>query len=171
GGTHLPDITMDMPVYLDDARAKSSPFFYVASRAHHADVGGRYPGSMGPCREIYQEGVRIPPVRIMKGGELLRDVLDLVLYNVRTPAEREGDLTAQIGSCRIGCERLRELVAKYGRGIVEKYIGELLKYSERLMRAELKRMPAGEFRAEDFLDNDGVVDEPIAIRVAVTLDP
>lgn len=170
GGTHLPDITMVMPVYLDEGQVRT-PFFYVASRAHHADVGGHYPGSMGPCREIYQEGIRIPPVRIMKGGEVLRDVLDLVLYNVRTPAEREGDLTAQIGSCRIGCERLRELVGKYGQAIVEKYIGELLKYSERLMRAELKRMPEGEFRAEDFLDGDGVVDEPIAIRVNIAFGP
>lgn len=169
GGTHLPDITMVMPVYLD-GKSRSS-FFHVASRAHHADVGGRYPGSMGPCREIYQEGIRIPPVRIMKGGEVLRDVLDLVLYNVRTSAEREGDLTAQIGSCRIGSARLCELVAKYGKRMVKKYIGELLKYSERLMRAELKKMPAGQFRAEDFLDGDGVVDEPIAIRVAIKLDP
>jgi N-methylhydantoinase B len=171
GGTHLPDITMVMPVYLDERKRGSKPFFYVAARAHHSDVGGRYPGSMGPCRDIYQEGIRIPPVRIMRGGEILRDVLDLVLYNVRTPAEREGDLTAQIGSCRIGCERLRELVEKYGHNVTSRYIAELLNYSERLMRSELKRMPAGEFRAEDFLDNDGVVDEPIAIRVSVKLDP
>jgi N-methylhydantoinase B len=126
---------------------------------------------MGPCREIYQEGVRIPPVRIMKSGEVLRDVMDLVLYNVRTPAEREGDLTAQIGSCRIGCERLQELVAKHGAVHVQSYIGELLNYSERLMRAEIKRMPPGEFSAEDFLDNDGVVDRPIAIRVSIAIDP
>jgi N-methylhydantoinase B len=176
GGTHLPDITMVMPVYLEKGgksriKSRKSPMFYVASRAHHADVGGCYPGSMGPCREIYQEGVRIPPVRIMKRGQVLRDVMDLVLYNVRTPAEREGDLTAQIGSCRIGCERLQELVAKHGAARVQSHIGELLNYSERLMRSELKHMPAGEFSAEDFLDNDGVLDRPIAIRVSITIDP
>lgn len=193
GGTHLPDITMVLPVYARDVKAPARkvvnaraslarrtgptgatparPMFYVASRAHHSDVGGCYPGSMGPCREIYAEGVRIPPVRIMRGGEVLRDVMDLVLYNVRTPAEREGDLTAQIGSCRVGAERLCELVEKYGEARVRSYIVALLDYSEALMCAELKRMPAGEFSAEDFLDNDGVRDETIAIRVRIALDP
>ncbi|MBV8207661.1 MAG: hydantoinase B/oxoprolinase family protein [Acidobacteria bacterium] len=168
GGTHLPDITMVMPVHIGNAR---SPLFYVSSRAHHADVGGCYPGSMGPCREIYQEGVRIPPVRIMQRGQVLKDVMNLVLNNVRTPAEREGDLTAQIGACRIGGDRLRDVVAKYGRPHVQRYTGALLDYSERLMREQLKRLPAGVFRAEDFLDNDGVADEPIAIRAAITLEP
>jgi N-methylhydantoinase B len=169
GGTHLPDITMVLPVY---ARAKDRrPFFYVASRAHHADVGGCFPGSMGPCREIYQEGIRIPPVRIMRAGNIERDVLALVLYNVRTPAEREGDLTSQIGACRVGEQRLRELLEKHGEARLGRYIDALLDYSERLMRAELKKMPAGEFSAEDFLDDDGVSDHPIAIRVKITLQP
>ncbi len=103
GGTHLPDITMVLPVFAGGAAV---PLFYVASRAHHSDVGGRYPGSMGPCTEIYQEGVRIPPVKIMRAGEINRDVLDLLLHNVRTPTEREGDLTAQMGACRVGEARL-----------------------------------------------------------------
>src|SRR5437588_55144 len=148
GGTHLPDITMVLPVY-SDARSRR-PFFYVASRAHHADVGGCFPGSMGPCCEIFQEGIRIPPVRIMRGGKVERDVMALVLYNVRTPAEREGDLTSQIGSCRVGEQRLLELLARHGKRKLERYIAGLLDYSERLMRAELRKLPAGDYRAEDF---------------------
>src|SRR5438105_3299966 len=111
GGTHLPDITMVLPVFREGA---TTPAFYVAARAHHADVGGYYPGSMGPCREIYQEGIRIPPVKIMRSGQLDPDVMALILYNVRTPLEREGDLTAQLGSCRVGEQRLHELIGKYG---------------------------------------------------------
>ena len=92
----------------------ATPDFYVASRAHHADVGGMYPGSMGPCREIYQEGLRIPPVKIMRGGKIVPDVLALLLNNVRTPEEREGDLGAQIAACQTGAQRLREICARYG---------------------------------------------------------
>jgi len=168
GGTHLPDITMVLPVYVDHEK---SPMFYVASRAHHADVGGMYAGSMGPCREIYQEGIRIPPVKIARGGEIDRGILAMILSNVRTPVEREGDLTSQIGSCRVGENRLRELVAKYGRKKIAGLIDELLAYSERLMRAELRKMPAGEFRAEDVMDNDGVTDKPIRIAVSIRFDP
>src|SRR6202166_3694339 len=109
GGTHLPDITLVMPVYVSGMRSGgrgrppyTTPDFYVASRAHHADVGGTYPGSMGPCREIYQEGFRIPPVKIMRDGKLVADVLALLLSNVRTPEEREGDLGAQIAACQTG---------------------------------------------------------------------
>ena len=92
----------------------TTPDFYVASRAHHADVGGTYPGSMGPCREIYQEGLRIPPVKIMRGGKIVADVLALLLNNVRTPEEREGDLGAQIAACQTGAQRLREICDRYG---------------------------------------------------------
>ena len=111
---------------------------------------------MGPAREIYQEGMRIPPVRIARGGAVDREVLDLILLNVRTPAEREGDLAAQIGACRVGERRILELVEKYGAARLRALIDELLNYSERLVRAELRRMPAGEFAAEDWLDDDGV---------------
>src|SRR5215469_9268723 len=101
GGTHLPDITLVAPVYVrrgrpHPRRAAAHPDFYVAARAHHADVGGAYPGSMGLCREIYQEGVRIPPVKLMRAGVIDRDVLAMLLNNVRTPEEREGDLGAQV---------------------------------------------------------------------------
>ncbi len=168
GGTHLPDITTVMPVFI---AARKKPNFYVASRAHHADVGGTYAGSMGLCREIYQEGLRIPPVRIARGGELDREMLALILSNVRTPAEREGDLTAQIGASRIGTQRLLEMVEKYGLGKVESYMQHLLDYSERLMRAELARLPAGEFAAEDCLDEDGINNRPVKIAVTLRLDP
>jgi N-methylhydantoinase B len=168
GGTHLPDITLVLPVFLDDP---SSPFFYVAARAHHADVGGMYAGSMGPAREIYQEGLRIPPVRILRGGQIDRDILSLLLHNVRTPVEREGDLAAQIGACQVGERRLREVVAKYGSEQITTLSEALLEYSERLMRAELHNLPAGTFHAEDFLDDDGVNPEPLRIAVAITLDP
>jgi N-methylhydantoinase B len=111
GGTHLPDLTMVMPVFVSEAKRAA---FYVASRAHHADVGGMHAGSMGLCREIFQEGLRIPPVRIERRGRRDTEILSMILSNVRTPAEREGDLTAQIGSCRIGLRRLQELTTKHG---------------------------------------------------------
>src|SRR5438067_1048578 len=107
GGTHLPDITMVLPVF---AGKQKMPIFYVASRAHHADVGGRYPGSMGLCREIYEEGLRIPPVKLVRNGETDSAVLKMILNNVRTPEEREGDLAAQMGACRVGEIRSQEVV-------------------------------------------------------------
>ena len=168
GGTHLPDITLVLPVFIADEEA---PSFYVATRAHHADVGGTFAGSMGPAREIYQEGIRIPPIRLVNGGVLNTEVLSLILHNVRTPEERQGDLDAQIGSARVGERRIKELVAKYGHAKVDELCEELLAYSERLMRAELQKMPAGRYEAEDFMDEDGVTDDPISIKVAITFDP
>jgi N-methylhydantoinase B len=173
GGTHLPDITLVAPVYIQRHRsrkASGSPDFYVASRAHHADVGGAYPGSMGLCREIYQEGLRIPPVRLMRGGKMNRDILSLLLNNVRTPDEREGDLGAQIAACHTGAERLREVCARYGLHRVQQAARELLDYSEEMMRAFLERMPPGVYRAEDFLDNDGISEKPIKLAVAITFE-
>jgi len=170
GGTHLPDITMVLPVYVG-ARRNARAAFFVSSRAHHADVGGTYPGSMGLCREIYQEGVRIPPIKIVRRGEIDRNVLSLLLYNVRTAAEREGDLTSQIGACRVGAQRLEEMTAKYGSPRMQRNMRELLDYSERLMRAELAKLPLGDFSAEDFLDDDGVNANPIRIQVTLRIDP
>src|SRR6516162_5428264 len=112
GGTHLPDITLVAAVFVGTDRA---PMFHVANRAHHSDVGGMSPGSMPVAREIYQEGLIIPPVRLVRSGKMMRDVLALLLANVRTPNEREGDLTAQIAANRVAETRLRLLVEKYGR--------------------------------------------------------
>src|ERR1700742_3690209 len=111
GGTHLPDITAVSGVFLKGAR---KPAFYVANRAHHSDVGGMSPGSMPLAREIYQEGIRIPPVLLMRGGKTCRDVMELILANVRTPEEREGDLLAQVMAARRGESRLREIAGRYG---------------------------------------------------------
>jgi len=181
GGTHLPDITLVAPVYVWRGPAVSgsrrgprsrdagaNPDFYVASRAHHADVGGAYAGSMGLCREIYQEGFRIPPVRIMRAGVIEKDVLTLLLSNVRTPEEREGDLGAQLAACHTGAARIREVCARYGIDRAKRAAKELLEYSEELMRAFLLRVPPGQYRAEDFLDNDGVTDKPVKIAVTLT---
>jgi len=168
GGTHLPDITLVMPVF---AQERIEPAFFVANRAHHADVGGMYPGSMGPCREIWQEGIRIPPVKLVRQRAINTDVLDLILNNVRTPREREGDLTAQIGACRIGIERVMEMIRKYGLARVGTIAEALLDHSERLMAAELARLPKGEFSAEDYLDNDGISEQPVRIAVTIKTHP
>jgi len=167
GGTHLPDITMVLPVFLEGGTA---PEFYVANRAHHADVGGKFAGSMGPATTIEDEGIRIAPVRIVRGGVVEREVLDWILRNVRTPQEREGDLDAQMGACRVGEQRVLQLAAKYGMEKLASWGEELLDYSERLVRAELRTMPAGEYDAGDWLDDDGVTDEPLRIAVRVRID-
>ena len=168
GGTHLPDITMVLPVFL---QGEKQPSFYISNRAHHADVGGAFPGSMGPATEIFQEGIRIPPVRIVRAGKLDREMLDLILLNVRTPQEREGDLKSQIGACRVGEQRIQHLVEKYGFAYLQSLTEALLDYSERLVRAQLRTLPAGSFTAEDWLDDDGVTDTPIRITVQLKIDP
>src|ERR1700733_8715950 len=173
GGTHLPDITLVAPVFVGRGRSRprkavGRPAAHVASRAHHADVGGAYAGSMGLCREIYQEGFRIPPVRIMRAGVIERDVLALLLNNVRTPEEREGDLGAQIAACHTGAERLREVCERYGIERAQCAARELLEYSEELMTAFLAGVPPGRYYAEDFLDNDGMSEKPVKIAVVVS---
>jgi N-methylhydantoinase B len=165
GGTHLPDLTMVMPVYVEGRAGK--PFFYVANRAHHADIGGAQAGSMGLSREIFQEGLRIPPVKIFARGEPVSDVLQILLMNVRTPQEREGDLTAQIASCRLGERRLREILGKYGKSEVARYSKLLLEYSAAMTRSVLREIPDGTYHSEDFLDDDGITNEPV--RIAVTI--
>ncbi len=175
GGTHLPDITVVAPVFLGTekhavsrrANRKRVPEFFVAARAHHADIGGTYAGSMGPCREIFQEGFRIPPVKIVRGGEIDRDILALLLSNVRTPAEREGDLRAQLAACHTGVARLRELCGRYGVVRVQRAGVALLNYSEKMMRSLLASVLPGSYAAEDFLDNDGVSEQPVRIAVRI----
>src|ERR1700756_1913990 len=187
GGTHLPDITLVAPVYVVQSRSGKShgreplrlplradprhakPDFYVASRAHHADVGGAYPGSMGLCREIYQEGVRIPPVKLLRRGARDEDVLAMLLNNVRTPDEREGDLGAQIAACHTGAERIQEVCSRYGVERAKQAASELQDYSEELMRAFLHRVPAGKYRAEDYLDGDGIRERAIKLAVEITV--
>jgi N-methylhydantoinase B len=191
GGTHLPDVTLVAPVFTNDpvrstrplssrrrasarmerprvSRRAPRPDFFVASRAHHADIGGAYAGSMGPCREIYQEGLRIPPVKLVRGGAMDREILDLVRNNVRTPEEREGDLGAQIAACHTGAVRLQEMSGRYGVERLQRAGSDLLDYSEQMMRAFVAEVPVGAYEAEDFLDDDGVTDRPVRIAVKIT---
>jgi len=181
GGTHLPDITLVMPVFaagaatagspaaLGSAKRHGRPLFYVANRAHHADVGGARPASMGLSEEIYQEGLRIPPVLVARGGKIERDVMALLLANVRTPVEREGDLGAQLAACRLGERRLLEIETKYGAGKVSVYLDALQIYAGRLMRAALARIPDGRYSGEDFMDDDGFSPEPVRLRVTIEI--
>ena len=169
GGTHLPDITLVAPVFIAGGGkgVHKKCDFYLAARAHHADVGGTYAGSMGLCREIYQEGVRIPPVKLIEAGEMNRDVRAMLLNNVRTPDEREGDLGAQVAACHTGAERLREVCRRYGTERTKRAAGELVEYSEELMSAFLERVPVGVYRAVDFLDGDGISGKEIKIAVEI----
>ena len=217
GGTHLPDITLVMPIWGKElatrerghgarqtghgirdtgygeglglavsalnigaggpgprARRRSAPgrlgpTFYVANRAHHADVGGAQPASMGLSREIYQEGLRLPPVALARGGVIQQDVLAILRSNVRTPEEREGDLMAQVAACRLGERRLQELLERYGNARTSFYLEALQKYSARLMRAALAKISPGIYAAEDFLDDDGYSPEPVRLRVAIKI--
>ena len=164
GGTHLPDITAISGVFLP---GDISPAFYVASRAHHADVGGMSPGSMPLAREIYQEGLRLPPILLVRRGRIDQPLLDLILANVRTPEERHGDLMAQIAANRRGEERLLEMAAKHGRETLDRNMRALQDYSEAMMRGAIARIPDGEYRFSDFLDEDGAGSGPVEIRVKI----
>ena len=121
------------------------------------------------AREIFQEGIRIPPILIRRRGKIDRALLDLLLANVRTPVEREGDLMAQLAAIHRGETRLRELVAKQGESRVVRNMREIQDYSARMMQAAIRKLPRGVYRFEDCLDNDGITDEPVWIRVAVTI--
>jgi N-methylhydantoinase B len=166
GGTHLPDLTAVRGVWVE---ALEGPIAYVASRAHHADVGGQAPGSMPLSREIYQEGLRIPPVLLVRRGAIQPDVWRLLLANVRTPAEREGDLHAQLAALDVGVRRLRDLAARGGGESLTAAFDALASYADRLVRAVIERIPDGEYVAEDFMDDDGVVAEPVRIAATVTI--
>ncbi len=164
GGTHLPDITAVRGVWVPGLRG---PIAYVAARAHHADVGGSAPGSMPLSREIFQEGLRIPPVLLVRGGVIQADFWRLLLANVRTPVEREGDLHAQLAALEVGVRRLGELSAKRGAESLREAFQALSAYADRLVRAVIAQIPNGEYSAADFMDDDGISSEPI--RIGVTL--
>ncbi len=165
GGTHLPDLTMISAIALDGEVAA-----YAVTRAHHADVGGMAPGSMpAGSRELLQEGLVIPPVRLVAGGALARDVLDIVLANTRTPGEREGDVRAQLAAHRLAERRLAEVAARHGAGRVREAFAALLEYAERRTRAAIAEMPDGRYEAAEALEGDGVDDGDLWIRVAVTI--
>lgn len=164
GGTHLPDVTLVMPV-VKGPRI----LFYVANRAHHADIGGATPGSMGLATDIYGEGIRIPPIRLVRKGELDDDTMRLLLANVRGNVERRGDFDAQIGSLKTGATRLLEIIERRGEKETATYAAQLIDYSARLMRHTIAAIPDGAYEAEDALDDDGIDDKPVRIKVRVSI--
>ena len=170
GGTHLPDITLVAPVfYTPTPEAPAECIGFTASRAHHADVGGMAPGSMPVAREIYQEGLIIPPVRLARRGQVDSGLLELILANVRTPEERSGDLWAQIAANRRGAERLSELAGRYGPPELLEHMQALLAYTERLTRRLLHDLPDGSYSFRDVLDDDGISDQPAPVQVRIDI--
>ena len=188
GGTHLPDVTLVAGVFAQkdgvkrgkgekgkrkkgkhDRRLPLPPLFYVANRAHHADIGGATPGSMGLATDIYGEGLRIPPIRLVRAGDVDHDVMRLLLANVRGNTERRGDFEAQIGSLHTGASRLLEIVARRGERETREYARQLIDYSARIMRQAISTIPDGNYEAEDALDDDGVNSNPVPIHVLVSV--
>ncbi|MGV3523011.1 MAG: hydantoinase B/oxoprolinase family protein [Candidatus Sericytochromatia bacterium] len=166
GGTHLPDITMIDPVFVP---GQARPVFYVANRAHHADVGGMTPGSMPLSTEIFQEGLRIPPLKWRKRGAIDRDLLQLILSNVRTPIEREGDLLAQWAANQTGLQRLQGLCETHGSDAVLAQGRALQDYSERSLRALLSSLSNGAWEFTDHLEDDGAGNGPLTIHLRLSL--
>ncbi|HEX8147600.1 MAG TPA: hydantoinase B/oxoprolinase family protein [Pyrinomonadaceae bacterium] len=195
GGTHLPDVTLVSGVFegvlgvgdgvsgntgrprrgANSSKASpnqrptpdAQPLFYVANRAHHADIGGATPGSMGMAADVYGEGLRIPPVRLVVGGRVNEDVMRLLMANVRVERERRADFEAQVGSLKTGAARLLEMVGRAGREEAAEYARHLIEYSARMMRATLRAVPEGVYEAEDALDSDGVGEGEVTLRVRV----
>ena len=164
GGTHLPDVTLVTPVVKG-----TRILFYVANRAHHADIGGATPGSMGLATDIYGEGIRIPPIRLVRNGVVDRDTMRLLLANVRGNVERRGDFDAQIGSLKTGSTRLLEIVERRGEREATEYATQLIDYSARMMRHTIRSIPDGVYKAEDALDDDGVESQPVKIAVRISV--
>jgi N-methylhydantoinase B len=166
GGTHLPDITLVAPVF---ANNNNTPAFFVANRAHHADVGGMASGSMPLSSSLFQEGLIIPPVKILQRGTLNTELMRLILNNVRTPAEREGDFSAQFMSNTIGVRRMRECIEKHGLDTCTSYARALMDYSERITRQAIIDIPDGKYQFEDFLDDDGLGTKDIRINLTLKI--
>ena len=162
GGTHLPDITLISAVFSSD---HPDPLGFVASRAHHSDVGGMSPGSMPLAQEIYQEGLRIPPVRLYRRGVRNEDLWETLLANVRTPVERAGDLDAQLAALHTGETRLLEMVERKGPGEILAAMQGLIAYADRLVEAGIGEIPDGRYEAEDFMEDDGFGSGPVPIRL------
>ena len=165
GGVHLNDIALISPVYY-----KGEIFGYLASLAHHVDVGGGAPASIGAFREVYQEGVIIPPVKLMQDGQINRDVFDLIMAQVRAKRETAGDFRAQIASNTTGIRRLTALLDRMGTETVSLYIDELITYTDRRTRTELAELPNGIYTADGYLDSDGYTDDPVHLVVKVVID-
>src|SRR6266481_3553481 len=179
GGTHLPDVTLISSVVSGQSSVvkrkqlttdnRQLTLFYVGNRAHHADIGGATLGSMGLATVVYGEGVRIPPIHLVRDGEICADVMKLILANVRSSHERRADFEAQIGSLKTGSARLLEIVERRGTNEASEYAAHLISYSSRMMRRAIAAIPDGSYRAEDALDDDGITAGEIPIRVRVTI--
>lgn len=192
GGNHLPDITLVSPVFVQKSAVSREPStehgprntdyesrmtddglhpdYFVASRAHHADVGGMSPGSMPLSTEIYQEGLIIPPLKLAEAGRRNDAVWRLILRNVRTPAERDGDLAAQLAAHATGARRLQAIVDRYGRSECHTHAESLIDYAKTLTQSAIAQIPDGRYAFRDVLDNDGQSDAPLPIQVTLTVN-
>jgi N-methylhydantoinase B/oxoprolinase/acetone carboxylase alpha subunit len=164
GGTHLPDITCISPVFV-----RGKLVFFVANRAHHSDVGGMTPGSMPLATEIFQEGLIIPPLKIIQKGQMNESLLNMILSNVRTPEERRGDLLAQMAANNKGKERLKDITEKHGLKKILHYTRLIQHYTEKILRERIRAIPDGRYTFSDHLDDDGISDAPIEIRAEITI--
>ncbi|MFQ6081960.1 MAG: hydantoinase B/oxoprolinase family protein [Candidatus Aminicenantia bacterium] len=164
GGTHLPDITCISPLFIGHRL-----LFLVANRAHHSDVGGMTPGSMPLATTIFQEGLIIPPLKIISKGKMNENLFKLILANVRTAEEREGDLRAQLAANEIGKERLKEVIKRYGLEKILQYAKYIQTYTEKILREVISSIPDGRYFFQDYLDDDGISDQPIKIAVELTI--
>lgn len=172
GGTHLPDVTLVSPVFIprpDGHPHQDWPDFFVASRAHHADIGGISPGSMPLSTEIYQEGVIIPPLKLVEAGKTNEALWQLIMRNVRTPAERAGDLAAQLAAHDTGAKRLNAITGRYGLADVRDHAEALIAYAARLTAAAVEQIPDGRYTFHDQLDDDGQGNGPIPLQGTLTI--
>ncbi len=165
GGTHLQDVTIMKPVFYDNALQ-----FVAINRAHHGDVGGMEPGSYVPqATELFHEGIRIPPLRIYRNNEPIMDVVNMIRINTRMPDDLWVDMKAQVASCRVAEKRIKELLDKYGTAKTRETIEDIHRYAEHRMRLEIEKLKDGTYEGETFLDSDGFTDDPIRIKVAITI--
>ena len=169
GGTHLPDITVVSPIFVE-RKSELALLGFVANRAHHADIGGMSAGSMPLSQEIFQEGLIIPPVKLMVEGKKNEDIWQMLMANVRTPEERSGDLQAQLAANHIGIKRMQEFAKLYGVEMLLADMEALIRYSEHMTRQLIGQLPDGSYSFEDALDGDGFSEEPAIIRVAIMID-
>jgi N-methylhydantoinase B len=166
GGSHLPDVNMAMPVFADGKLV-----CFMCNIAHHADIGGITPGSMAGGTEIYQEGTRIPVIRLFREGELQNDILDLLLLNARVPEERRGDYFAQVAAARLGVRRVSETIAARGVPLLTAAFDDIIRRTGDRLREALTRVAPGEYSFEDVMDDDGAGTTNIPIKLRITVPP
>ena len=166
GGTHLNDVSLVMPLFVDDEL-----FAVLANTGHWMDVGASVPGGWIPdARDVHQEGLRIPPARLYENGRVNQGLLDVFLANVRLPRDISGDITALASALQLGEQRLRALIDRYGADLLRECQGEMIERAERQMRSYIEEIPDGTYTCVDYVDNDGIVDEPIEVRTEITVD-